>query len=78
MKNWGHLGLFAGGLLFGTAGISILTSEDAKKVYTHCTAARPSTASERTAETSRLTPTRSTRSGPKGQRPRSWQEPGLS
>ena len=39
MKNWGHLGLFAGGLLFGTAGISILTSEDAKKVYTHCTAA---------------------------------------
>ena len=33
------LGLFVGGVLFGTAGISILTSRDAKKVYTHCTAA---------------------------------------
>lgn len=34
-----HFGLFLGGLLFGTAGISILSSKDAKKVYTHCTAA---------------------------------------
>ena len=33
------LGIFAGGVLFGTAGISILTGKDAKKVYTHCTAA---------------------------------------
>ena len=34
-----HLGLFAAGVLFGTAGIKILTSKDAKKVYTHATAA---------------------------------------
>ena len=33
------LGLFAGGVLFGTAGIRILSSRDAKKVYTHATAA---------------------------------------
>lgn len=32
-------GLFAAGLLFGTAGIQILSSKDAKKVYTNCTAA---------------------------------------
>lgn len=30
---------FAGGVLFGTAGIKILSSKDAKKVYTHTTAA---------------------------------------
>lgn len=30
---------FAAGVLFGTAGIKILASSDAKKVYTHCTAA---------------------------------------
>lgn len=34
-----NLGIFAGGLLFGTAGIKILSSSDAKKVYTGCTAA---------------------------------------
>ena len=33
------LGIFAGGVLFGTAGIKILSSKDAKKVYTNCTAA---------------------------------------
>lgn len=33
------LGLFAGGVLFGTAGIKILSSADAKKAYTNCTAA---------------------------------------
>lgn len=33
------LGLFAGGVLFGTAGIKVLSSKDAKKVYTNCTAA---------------------------------------
>ena len=33
------LGLFAAGLLFGTAGIKLLSSKDAKKVYTHTTAA---------------------------------------
>ena len=32
-------GIFAAGVLFGTAGIRILTSKDAKKVYTHVTAA---------------------------------------
>ena len=39
MNGIGKLCLFAGGVLFGTAGISILKSKDAKKVYTHCTAA---------------------------------------
>ena len=33
------LGLFAAGVLFGTAGIKGLSSKDAKKVYTHTTAA---------------------------------------
>ncbi len=33
------LALFAAGVLFGTAGMKILTSKDAKKVYTHLTAA---------------------------------------
>ena len=33
------LELFAGGVLFGTAGIKILSSKDAKKVYTEATAA---------------------------------------
>ena len=33
------LGFFAGGVLFGTAGIKILSSKDAKKVYTEATAA---------------------------------------
>lgn len=28
--NWGKVGLFAGGVLFGTAGIKTLTSRDAK------------------------------------------------
>ena len=37
--NWGKLGIFAGGVLFGTAGIRILSGKDAKKIYTHCTAA---------------------------------------
>ena len=32
-------GIFAAGVLFGTAGIKILTSKDAKNVYTKCTAA---------------------------------------
>lgn len=33
------LGLFAGGVLFGTAGVKVLGSSDAKKVYTNCVAA---------------------------------------
>ena len=36
---WGKLGLFAGGLLFGTAGLKILSSKEAKKAYTYPTAA---------------------------------------
>ncbi|MDR0923046.1 MAG: DUF6110 family protein [Hungatella sp.] len=32
-------GIFAGGVLFGTAGVKLLSSKDAKKVYTNCTAA---------------------------------------
>lgn len=34
-----HIGLFAAGVLFGTAGLKILGSRDAKKVYAHTTAA---------------------------------------
>ena len=33
------IGLFAVGALFGTAGIKLLGSRDAKKVYAHTTAA---------------------------------------
>ena len=33
------LGIFAGGVLFGTAGVKLLSSKDAKSVYTKCTAA---------------------------------------
>lgn len=32
-------GIFVAGVLFGTAGIKLLSSKDAKKVYTSCTAA---------------------------------------
>ncbi len=32
-------GIFAVGVLFGTAGVKILASDDAKKLYTNCTAA---------------------------------------
>ena len=32
-------GIFAAGVLFGTAGIRILASKDARKVYMQCTAA---------------------------------------
>ena len=38
-KGLGKFGLFAAGLLFGTAGIKLLSSKDAKRVYTHTTAA---------------------------------------
>jgi hypothetical protein len=31
--------MFAAGVLFGTAGIKLLSSKDAKKAYTHTTAA---------------------------------------
>ena len=39
INNLKKPGLFAAGVLFGTAGIKILTSKDAKKLYTNCTAA---------------------------------------
>ena len=32
-------GIFAGGILFGTAGLKVLTSKDAKKLYTNTIAA---------------------------------------
>ena len=37
--KWDKIGLFAGGVLFGTAGVKILSSKDEKKAYTHATAA---------------------------------------
>jgi len=37
--SWNKVGFFALGSLFGSAGIKVLSSRDAKKVYTHCTAA---------------------------------------
>lgn len=37
--NGKKTGIFATGVLFGTAGIKLLTSRDAKKVYSHGTAA---------------------------------------
>ena len=37
--NLAKVALFAGGALFGSAGIEILTSKDAKKLYTNATAA---------------------------------------
>ncbi len=33
------LAMFAAGVLFGTAGIKLLSSKDAKRAYTHTTAA---------------------------------------
>ncbi len=39
MKQYTHLACFAGGALFGSVGIKLLMSRDAKKVYTHLTAA---------------------------------------
>ena len=38
-SNIKKAGLFAGGVVFGTAGIKILASSDAKKFYTNCIAA---------------------------------------
>ena len=37
--NGKKTGIFAAGVLFGTAGIKVLTSKDAKKLYTNCPAA---------------------------------------
>ena len=37
--NWKQVAVFAGGVLFGTAGVKVLGSQDAKKVYVNCVAA---------------------------------------
>ena len=39
MKLSGKIALFIGGTLFGAAGLKLLASKDACKVYTHVTAA---------------------------------------
>lgn len=39
MTIGGKVALFLGGTLFGTAGLKILSGKDARKVYTHTTAA---------------------------------------
>ncbi len=39
MSKYMKLACFVGGTLFGSAGIKLLTSKDAKKLYTHVTAA---------------------------------------
>ena len=39
MTTTGKIALFVGGTLFGSYGFKLLGSKDAKKVYTHCTAA---------------------------------------
>lgn len=38
-EKWKGIALFAGGVLFGTAGVKILGSSDAKKCYVNCLAA---------------------------------------
>lgn len=37
--SWAKIRLIIDGFLLGTAGVKILSSDDAKTVYTHCTAA---------------------------------------
>ena len=39
MTTTGKIALFVGGTLFGSAGIKLLGSKDARKVYTQATAA---------------------------------------
>ncbi len=39
MKEYKDLAILVSGILFGTAGLRILSSKDAKKVYTHTVAA---------------------------------------
>ena len=39
MNVYGKIALFLGGTVFGSAGFKLLGSKDAKKVYTHVTAA---------------------------------------
>lgn len=37
--GWNKIGVFVGGVIFGSIGLKALSSKDAKKVYTHLTAA---------------------------------------
>ena len=39
MNTLSKIACFAGGTLFGSVGIKLLTSKDAKKAYVHATAA---------------------------------------
>lgn len=39
MSNYSKLAFFVGGALFGSAGLKILSSREAKNVYVHATAA---------------------------------------
>lgn len=39
VSGWKKAGIFAAGVLCGTAGVKVLSSRDAKKVYVHGTAA---------------------------------------
>ena len=39
MTTGGKIALFVGGILFGSAGFKLLASRDARKVYSHVTAA---------------------------------------
>ena len=39
MRIYSKLACFVGGVLFGSVGVKLLSSKDAKKVYTHITAA---------------------------------------
>ena len=39
MYDCKHLAVFAGGVLFGSAGLKLLTSQDAKTAYIHVAAA---------------------------------------
>lgn len=39
ISTYKNLALFVGGVLFGSAGFKLLSSKDAKKAYTHATAA---------------------------------------
>ncbi len=73
MKHYVRLACFVGGALFGSAGVKLLTSKDAKKAYTHITAAglrmkdsvmETVTSSRRTPPTSWPPPRTSTRPGP--------------
>ena len=38
MRIYSKLACFVGGVLFGSVGVKLLSSKDAKKVYTHITA----------------------------------------